>query len=73
LLDTGLNVKVRMKTPNPKGFPTGFWPDDIETPAPWELAHWSWDRVAEWFQKRENAKLRREAKEQRRKSLLLTL
>lgn len=58
-----------MTTPNPKGYPSGLWPDDIETPAPWELAHWSFDRVADAIQRARNARENRQRSWERRESL----
>lgn len=58
-----------MQTPNPKGFPTNLWPDDIETPAAWELAHWSFDRVADAIQRARNATANRRSAWERRESL----
>lgn len=66
-----------MQTPNPKGYPIGLWPDDIETPSPWELAHWSFDRVADAVQRAQNANVNRrrayDRKEKLRLDVLATL
>lgn len=58
-----------MTTPNPKGYPSGLWPDDIETPAAWELAHWSFDRVADAVQRARNASVNRKRSWNRREGL----
>jgi hypothetical protein len=66
-----------MQTPNPKGYPQGLWPDDIETPSAWELAHWSFDRVADAIQRAKNASVNRKRswakRENVRKGFLATL